>query len=101
MQEDFEKKYLNKVICDDCLSVMRDMPDNSVDLVLTDPDYNAKDIGPKHRKYSTGKMGLPLSEYKEFCIRWFTQARRVGKKLVFTPGIANICYYPQPYWICC
>ena len=29
----------NKIICGDCLEVMRDMPDNSVDLVLTDPPY--------------------------------------------------------------
>jgi site-specific DNA-methyltransferase (adenine-specific) len=30
---------LDTVICGDCLEVMRDMPDNSVDLVLTDPPY--------------------------------------------------------------
>jgi DNA modification methylase len=27
----------NTIICGDCLEYMRDMPDNSVDLVLTDP----------------------------------------------------------------
>jgi len=31
---------LNKVICGDCISVMRDMEDNSVDLVLTDIPYD-------------------------------------------------------------
>ena len=31
--------YINKVICGDCLEVMRGIPDNSVDLVLTDPPY--------------------------------------------------------------
>lgn len=29
----------NTIICGDCLDVMRDMPDDSVDLVLTDPPY--------------------------------------------------------------
>ena len=29
----------NKIICGDCLEVMKDFPDNSVDLVLTDPPY--------------------------------------------------------------
>ncbi len=29
----------NTIICGDCLDIMRDMPDNSVDLVLTDPPY--------------------------------------------------------------
>lgn len=32
-------KYRNKIIMGDCLEVMRGMPDNCVDLVLTDPPY--------------------------------------------------------------
>ena len=31
--------YINKVICGDCLDVMRSIPDGAVDLVLTDPPY--------------------------------------------------------------
>ena len=30
---------LNKIYCGDCLDLMREMPDKSVDLVLTDPPY--------------------------------------------------------------
>ncbi len=30
---------LDTIICGDCLEVMKDMPDNCVDLVLTDPPY--------------------------------------------------------------
>lgn len=33
-------RWLNKIICGDCLEVMKDIPDKSVDLVLTDPPYN-------------------------------------------------------------
>jgi len=32
--------YLNKIILGDCLEVMKDIPDKSVDLVVTDPPYN-------------------------------------------------------------
>jgi len=32
-------RFLNQIICGDCLEVMRDIPDKSVDLVLTDPPY--------------------------------------------------------------
>jgi len=32
-------EMLNKVICGDCLEVMKDIPDKSIDLVLTDPPY--------------------------------------------------------------
>lgn len=33
-------KYINQIICGDCLEVMRGIPDKSIDLVLTDPPYN-------------------------------------------------------------
>jgi len=39
---DFKKKYLNKIICGDVLEVMRQIPDGSVDLVITSPPYNIK-----------------------------------------------------------
>lgn len=32
-------KYISKVICGDCLEVLRDIPDNSVDSIATDPPY--------------------------------------------------------------
>ncbi len=38
----FEEKYINKIINVDSLTVMREMPDNSVDLVVTSPPYNLK-----------------------------------------------------------
>ena len=31
--------FINKIICGDCLEVMKDIPDNSIDLILTDPPY--------------------------------------------------------------
>ena len=44
---------VDRIICGDCLDVMKDMPDNSVDLVLTDPPYGMKWDG----KISCGKGG--------------------------------------------
>ncbi len=35
--------YINKIICGDCLDVMKGIPDKSVDLVLTSPPYNLGD----------------------------------------------------------
>lgn len=40
-------KYM--LINDDCFSVLKEIPDNSVDLILTDPPYNIAE-------YSTGNM---------------------------------------------
>lgn len=33
------KEMINQVIQGDCLKIMKDIPDNSIDLVLTDPPY--------------------------------------------------------------
>ena len=92
---------LNKVYCMDCLEGMKQLPDKSIDLCLTDPPYNAKNIGPRQKEYTQGIMQLPEEEYKKFCYSRFKEATRVSKNIVFTSGIANICYYPQPYWIIC
>lgn len=94
---------INKVICSDCLEVMRDMPDNSVDLVLTDPDYNAQSIGPKQREYENSPGVKSPKEYLKFCNDWFLEAQRITIKenIVFTPGILNTHNYPQPYWQIC
>ena len=35
----WKEKFLNKVVCGDCLELLKEIPDNSVDLVLTDPPY--------------------------------------------------------------
>lgn len=45
----------NKIICGDCLEVMKDWPDNCVDLVLTSPPYNTggKSLG-YHPNSKTG-----------------------------------------------
>lgn len=34
--------YINKIICGDCVEVMKKMPDKSIDLSVTSPPYNLK-----------------------------------------------------------
>ena len=34
------EKYLNKIVCGDCLEVMKDIPDKSIDMVLTSSPYD-------------------------------------------------------------
>ena len=90
---------VNSIICGNCLEVMKNWPDNCVDLVLTDPDYNAKDIGPNKKKYDICSM--QKKDYPKFCSRWFELANELSKAVVFTPGIANTHYYPAPFWQIC
>jgi modification methylase len=36
------ERFLDKIICGDCLEVMKQMPDESIDLAVTSPPYNLK-----------------------------------------------------------
>lgn len=38
----FPQDFVNKIICGDCIEVMRQIPDESIDLVVTSPPYNLK-----------------------------------------------------------
>ncbi|NLI90372.1 MAG: site-specific DNA-methyltransferase [Epulopiscium sp.] len=51
MIEPYKQKRL-KLYNEDCLKVLKTIPDNSIDLILTDPPYNIA-------KYSTGNIDLP------------------------------------------
>ena len=37
--------FIDKIICGDCLEVMKGIPDKAVDLVLTDPPYKFESMG--------------------------------------------------------
>ena len=47
------EEMLNKVICGDCLDVMKGFPDNSIDLIITSPPYN-KGYWSKNRNMNNG-----------------------------------------------
>ncbi len=52
----------------DCLEIMKEIPDGSVDLVLTDPPYNI------------GKAGWDkIENYVEWCGQWIRECQRVLK----------------------
>lgn len=36
------ERYLNEIINADCMDVLKEMPDQSIDLVVTSPPYNLK-----------------------------------------------------------
>ena len=73
--------FLSKVICEDALTVLRTMPDKSIDLVLTDPPYELNwtkgGIHFKNRK----SMYAHLSE---------TQQWDVGVRELYPPLFAEL-----------
>lgn len=63
----YPEDYINKIICGDCLEVMKGIPDKAVDLVLTDPPYgiNYDKTQDKISKSNRVSNGGKWKEYKD------------------------------------
>lgn len=70
------QSFVNKIICGDSLKILKKLPDEAIDCVVTSPPYWAlRDYGVK------GQIGLEKSieEYLERILDIFTEIRRVLK----------------------
>ncbi len=94
----FQDKWVT-IYHGDCREILPEL--QKVDLVLTDPDYNAKNIGPNKREYENGMPALDADGYKAFCGSWFETVCAVTDDIVFTSGIANMWNYPVARWVLC
>lgn len=83
------KNYLSKIIKGDCRKVMASMPKNSVNLIVTDPPYNASAKGVNLVNNKTGGAYYKVNEkwdkfgdysnYIKFTKEWITEADRLLK----------------------
>src|SRR6202521_4757747 len=51
---DFPRDFVNQIICGDAISVMQQIPDGAVDLVITSPPYNLKNSSGNGMKNGRG-----------------------------------------------
>ena len=56
----------NKILQGDCLEIMKDIPDNSIDLVFTDPPYNISQHKKIFRDYRSGKRADIKMDFGEW-----------------------------------
>ncbi|MFN5856224.1 MAG: DNA-methyltransferase [Pseudanabaenaceae cyanobacterium] len=87
--------FINKIICGDCLGVMRQMPTQSIDLVVTSPPYNLKNStgngmkagtktgrwanNPLQNGYTNYNDHMPHEEYVTWQRSCLTEAMRILK----------------------
>jgi len=83
------KLPINKIICGDCLKVMKDWPDNCVDLVLTDPPYG---IG---FEYDSGKEVSKPEKYHKQMLPIINELKRLTVKYI---SLAQTTKYMQYFW---
>lgn len=67
-------EFRNKVICGDCIELMKKMPEKSVDVIVTSPPYN---IGVK---YNSHEDNMPFNEYLDWMEEFSKECFRVLKE---------------------
>lgn len=73
----------NTIIQGDCLEVMKRIPDNSIDTIITDPPYGLAFMGKDWDSFSTKGR----NEYYEFSFNWAKEVLRIAK-----PGATLLCF---------
>lgn len=74
-----------QIIFDDCLSVLSNVPDNSIDMIFADPPYNmskTKGLGWAFSKHITMQEAwdqFTKDEFFEFNIKWIGECLRILK----------------------
>jgi len=96
------KDMINKVIQGDCLDVMKNIPDKSIDLVLTDPPYgierfNRKDGGNSKKIKCFGDRDENWNRYKP-TQEMFDEIFRVSKEQIIF-GMNNFNLPSTEYFI--
>lgn len=100
---------IDKIICGDCIEVMRGMPDESVDLVVADPPYGIKRDKGFEGFEGFGGFGKPIArrryeeadwDSKRPGIEYFEEMLRVSKNAIITGGNYFADLLPQgKHWV--
>lgn len=84
----------NKIYIGDCIELLKQLDDDSVDLIIADPPYNlGKDFGPK------SKVWHDLDKWYNWCCEWLDLCIQKLKPTgsIFIYGIHNYICFLQVY----
>ena len=81
------EKYVDQIIHGDCLEVMQNIPDDSVDITFADPPFNLK------KKYNGYKDNKENGAYLDWCKRWISEMVRI------TRPTGSIFIHNIPKWL--
>ncbi|NMB66467.1 site-specific DNA-methyltransferase [Candidatus Woesearchaeota archaeon] len=81
-------KFMNKIVRGDCIQVLKEIPDNSVDLIFADPPYNLQLRGELWRPNQTKVDAVndewdkfnSFEDYDKFSQEWLKECLRVLKE---------------------
>lgn len=74
----YPEDFINKIICGDCLEVIKDIPDNSIDLIWFSPPYwNLHNYSGSDNEIGYGQL---LGEYIESLKKLSDESKRILKE---------------------
>ena len=79
--------FINQIIEGDALEILKQIPDESVDMAFADPPFN---LGKKYGRY---KDDRDVREYIEWCQKWLSEMVRVTK------ATGSIFVHNVPEWL--
>ncbi|MBL1211497.1 site-specific DNA-methyltransferase [Geminocystis sp. GBBB08] len=86
-------EYLNKIIHGDCIEILKNIPDKSIDLIILDPPYW------KVIQQKWDYQWRTEEDYLQWCLNWFPEIARVIKlsgSLYLFGYLRNLFYLYQP-----
>lgn len=72
-KKEFEEKFIDKIICGDCIEVLPQLPEKSVDLIIADPPYFKTINEEWDFKWRTEE------DYIKWVEKWIKELSRVAK----------------------
>lgn len=87
MNKKDDRVPINQILSGDCIERLRNLPDNSIDLIFADPPYFMQTSGVLLRNNGTKFDGVEddwdkfadYKEYDEFCLNWLKECQRILK----------------------
>lgn len=81
------ERFINQIIHGDCLELLKEIPDNTIDMTFADPPFNLK------KGYNNYKDSLKFQEYIEWCEMWIIEMVRITKPT------GSILLHNIPKWL--
>ena len=72
-KKEFEERFVNKIICEDCLNILPQLPEKSIDLIIADPPYFKTINEEWDFKWRTEE------DYINWAEKWIKELSRVAK----------------------
>lgn len=81
-----QKKWLDTIQCLDCTDGLKEIPDESIDLIIADPPYGiSRELNCKNKRLgTTAKLNFNFGEWDKFNKEWFEISVKKTKGWIIT-----------------